>query len=314
MTRFAARRIVLAIPILLGVSLIVFIAVKLVPGDPVELLAGFGATDADKAALREQLWLDRAAPLQYLHWLADAVQGDLGMSVARQVPAREIVWDAFVNTLVLTAYATVLALVIGLALGAVAALRPKSVYGRVSSALTSLAVSAPQYSVALILIVYVALGTRWFPVSGMSDVHGGGVADVLWHGFLPALTVSLVPAGIIGRSFRTALLDVLSTPYVEAYRARGLSERRVLRHAFHNTVPSVLTMVGLQIGYLLGGVVFVETLFAWPGLGLLLFNSISARDLPVIQAGVLIGALAFVVINIGVDFVQAVIDPRVRKS
>ncbi|MCU1656618.1 MAG: ABC-type transporter, integral rane subunit, partial [Pseudonocardiales bacterium] len=253
-------------------------------------------------------------PVQYWRWLTNALHGDLGTSIAHQQPARPLVVSAFDNTLILTAYATVLALVIGLVLGAISALRPRSIAGRVSSGLSALAVSAPQYSVALILIIYLALRTGWFPVAGMHGVSGGGFGDLLRHGFLPALTAGLVPAGVIARTFRASLLDVLGMDFIEALRARGFSERRVLAHAVHNTAPSLLTMAGLQIGYLLGGVVFVETIFTWPGLGLMLFQSISSRDLPIIQAGVLVSALAFVLLNVLVDAAHALLDPRVRTA
>lgn len=314
MTRFLLRRLLFVLPVLFGVSVIVFATVKIIPGDPVALLAGPGASDAARDALRSRLGLDRALPVQYWHWLTSAMHGDLGTSIARQQPARPLVVDAFGNTLILTLYATVLALVLGLALGGIAALRPRGIAGRICSGIVSVAVSAPQYSVGLIFIIYLALRTRWFPVSGMHGVNGSGLSDLLWHGFLPALTAALVPAGVIGRIFRAALLDVLGLEFVEAMRARGLSDGQVLRHAVHNTLPSLLTMAGLQVGYLLGGVVFVETIFSWPGLGQLLFQSISARDLPVIQAGVLVSALAFVLINVFVDSTHALIDPRVRTA
>jgi len=224
------------------------------------------------------------------------------------------VMSAFGNTIILAVYAMVLALALGIVLGGVAALKPRSIAGRICSAFNSVSVSAPQYSVALIFIVYIALGLGLFPVFGMHDTQGGGALDLLWHGFLPALTSALVPAGMIGRVFRAALLDALGMDFVEALRARGLSPSRVLLHAVHNTLPSLLTMAGLQVGYLLGGVVFVETIFSWPGLGQLLFTSISTRDLPVIQAGVLVSAAAFVLVNIAVDTLHALIDSRVRNT
>jgi peptide/nickel transport system permease protein len=171
----------------------------------------------------------------------------------------------------------------------------------------------PQYSVGLLLIIYLAAGAGLFPVSGMYNPGGdGGFVDLFNHLILPAVTAALVPAGIIARMFRSAVLDVMSMDFVEALTARGLSRRRVMVHAFHNTVPSLLTVAGLQIGYLLGGVVFVEAVFAWPGIGLLVYQSISQRDLPVIQAGVLLSALAFVLLNLLVDALHAVVDPRIR--
>lgn len=314
MTRFLLRRLLLVVPILFGVSVIVFATVKIIPGDPVALLAGPGASEQVKQALRDRLGLSEPVPLQYVHWLQHALQGDLGTSIAHQVPAAPLVWSAFGNTLILTGYATVLALAIGLVIGGLGAVRPRSLLGRTCSGLSAVAVSMPQYSVALLSIVYLALGTGWFPVSGMHSTTGVGLADLLWHGFLPALTAGLVPAGVIARIFRASLIDVLGQEFIGALRARGFSERRILLHAVHNTVPSLLTIAGLQIGYLLGGVVFVETIFTWPGLGLLVFQSISARDLAVVQAGVLVSALAFVVMNVVIDAAHALVDTRVRTA
>jgi peptide/nickel transport system permease protein len=314
MGQFLVKRLIFAIPVLIGVSIIVFLTVKIIPGDPVALLAGPGASAATRATLRSHLGLDHAVPLQFWTWFTHALHGDLGTSIAQQQPARTLVMSAFGNTLILAGYATVLALVIGLALGTIAGLRPTSIAGRVSAAISSIAVSAPQYSVALLFIIYLALRTGWFPVSGMHSTGSTSFIDLLQHGFLPALTSALVPAGVIARIFRASLMDVMAMDFVEAFKARGLGPGRILRHAVHNTLPSLLTMAGLQVGYLLGGVVFVETIFSWPGLGLLLFQSISARDLPVIQAGVLVSAIAFVLINVVVDVAHALIDPRVRTA
>jgi peptide/nickel transport system permease protein len=224
-----------------------------------------------------------------------------------------IVFDAFGNTLILTLFSAVVAVVAGLFLGGIAALRRGKIAAAISNAISLVSISLPQYSVGLILIIYVAAGAGLFPTSGMySPFGGGGVGDLLSHLILPGITAALVPAGIIARMFRSTVIDVMSMDFIDALRARGLSERRILWHAFHNATPTIVTIVGLQLGYLLGGVIFVETVFSWPGVGLLVFESISQRDLPVIQAGVIVSALAFVVINLLVDVIQAVIDPRVR--
>jgi peptide/nickel transport system permease protein len=314
MIRFFLRRLGYGIPVLFGVAAVVFLTVKLIPGDPVALLAGTGASEQTKAALRHSLGLDSNLLDQFWHWLLNASHGDLGTSIAQHRPASELVMSAFGNTLILAGYALLLALVIGILLGGTAALRPNTLLGRTCSAISSISVSAPQYSVALIFIIYVSLGTGAFPVSGMHDAAGGGLGDLLWHGFLPALTAALVPAGMIGRVFRASLMDVLAMDFIESLRARGLSSRAILLHAAHNTLPSLLTMAGLQVGYLLGGVVFVETIFSWPGLGQVLFTAISTRDLPVTQAGVLVSAATFVLVNILVDTTHALIDSRVRTS
>ncbi|WP_432492776.1 ABC transporter permease [Kineococcus auxinigenes] len=313
MTKFLARRLLLSVPILLGVSLVVFITIKIIPGDPVASMLGPTSTPEAREALTARLGLDQPLPVQYLSWLAAMFQGDLGQSIAQQRPVLGLVADAFVNTLWLTAFSAVLAVVLGLVLGAVAALRRGRVAATVSNALALFSISTPQYTIGLLLIIVLANGTGWFPVSGMYSAIGGGTwGDLLWHLVLPGITAALVPAGIIARMFRSTVLDVMSMDFIDSYRARGLSERRILWHAFHNTTPTLLTVAGLQVGYLLGGVVFVETVFSWPGLGQLVFDSISKRDLAVIQSGVMVAAFAFVLINVVVDLLHSLIDPRVR--
>jgi peptide/nickel transport system permease protein len=314
MIAFLRRRLAYVIPVLLGVTVVVFGTVKIIPGDPAALLAGPGATPADVASLRDRLGLGGSIPSQYWQWFTHAIRGDLGLSIAKQQPASDLVFNAFGNTLILAGYAAVIALIFGLVIGGLGALYPRGILARITSALSAISISVPQYSLAVLLIIYLAVNTGYFPVSGMYSTNGGGFGDLLWHGFLPALTAGLVPGGVIARIFRSALLDVLSMDFVEALKARGFSKRRILVHAVHNSVPSLLTIAGLQIGYLLGGVVFVETIFTWPGLGLLVYQSISARDLPVIQAGVLLSAVAFVAVNIIVDTLHALVDSRVRAA
>jgi peptide/nickel transport system permease protein len=313
MLGYLVRRLLLAVPILLGVSLVVFATIKIIPGDPVASLLGpTGSPDA-RAALVERLGLDDPLPLQYLSWLGSTLTGDLGTSIARRSDVAPMVLDALANTLILTAAAAALAVVLGVAVGSLTALRRTGLLARLGNAFALFSISVPQYSVGLLLVIYLAAGAGLFPVGGMYDPSGdGGFQDLVNHLILPAVTAALVPAGIIARMFRSSVLDVMSMDFVEALRARGLSRRRVMVHAFHNTVPSLLTVAGLQIGYLLGGVVFVEAVFAWPGLGLLVFQSISQRDLPVIQAGVLLSAFAFVLLNLVVDALHGLVDPRIR--
>jgi peptide/nickel transport system permease protein len=311
-TRFLARRVLLAIPILLGVSLVVFVTIKLIPGDPVASLLGPNATPKDRAALVARLGLDQPLPRQYVAWLGGAVTGDLGRSIGKQTPVLPMVTSAMANTLILTGFAAAVAVVGGVGLGLVSALRRGKASATASSSVSLVAVSAPQYSVGLILIIVFSVSLGWFPAVGMYDPRNQSLGSLLSHVVLPGVTAALVPLGIIARMFRASLLDELSKEYVEALRARGLPRWRVVVHAVHNTVPTMLTIAGLQFGYLLGGVVFVETIFSWPGIGLLVFTAIGQRDLPVIQAGVLLSALAFVLLNLAVDAVHGTIDPRIR--
>lgn len=313
MARYALRRIALVAPILLGVSLVVFLTLKLLPGDPVSSLLGPTATAEDRAELVAQYGLDEPLVQQYLTWLGNVVRGDLGRSIARQSPVAPMAVDALKNTLILTAGAFGMALVGGLLLGAIGAFRRGRLSAAISSGISVFSLSAPQYSVGLVLMIYLGVRTDWLPTGGMYTAGGGEtLADLLEHLVLPSVAAALVPMGILARMFRAALLDALSQDWVDALRARGIPRRRILVHVVHNSVPSVLTIAGLQFGYLLSGVVFVETIFSWPGLGLLVFQSISQRDVAVIQAGVLLSALAFVLANLVVDVLHGFVDPRVQ--
>lgn len=311
MTRYALRRVLLAVPILLGVSVVIFVTIRVIPGDPVASLLGPTGTPEARERLTAELGLDRAIPIQYAAWFGDIVQGDAGRSIAKRTPALPLVWDAFQNTLVLSGFAALLAIGLGIPLGVLGAIYRGRWPASASSGFSLFAISAPQYSVGLILIVWFAAGLGWFPTGGMYDLGGGGLMS---HLLLPATSAALVPMGIIARMVRSSMLDALSSGFVDALRARGIRERVVRWHAFRNALPTILTIAGLQVGYLLGGVIFVEIVFSWPGLGLLVFQAISQRDLPVIQAGVLLSALAFVVINVVVDILHGVIDPRVRSQ
>ncbi|MDH6707945.1 peptide/nickel transport system permease protein [Kitasatospora sp. MAA19] len=314
MTRFLLRRLLLAVPTLLGVTAVVFATVALVPGDPVAAFLGPGAPPEARRELTERLGLEQPLPVRYADWLGHALTGDLGTSISGQRPVADLLLPALGQTLTLTAAAFLLVLAGGVALGALGALRPRSAGGRISGALSALAVSAPQYSVALLLIAVFAVGLRWLPAGGTHDVFGdGGPIDLARHLILPAVAAALVPLGLTARVFRAALGGVLAGELADSLRARGLRPAAVLRHCVHNASPALLTIGGLQLAYLLEGVIFVETLFAWPGIGRLLYDALTARDLPLVQGGVLMVAVAFVGVNILVDAAHAVIDPRVRN-
>ncbi|MFC1415535.1 ABC transporter permease [Streptacidiphilus cavernicola] len=313
MRRFLRRRLLLAVPTLLGVSVVVFATVALVPGDPVGNFLGPGAPPEARRELTRRLGLDLPLPERYGSWLWHALHGDLGTSIATQRPVSQLLLPAFGETLLLASCSFLLVLVGGAALGSLGALRPRGPVGRLTGAIGTLSVSAPQYSVSLLLIAVFAVHWQLLPAGGTHDVFGdGGAADLLRHLVLPAVAAALVPLGLTARVFRAALGSVLDGELPDSLRARGLSRTAVLRHCLHNASPALLTIGGLQLAYLLEGVVFVETLFSWPGIGQLLYNALSARDLPVIEGGVLLVATAFVGVNILVDTAHAAIDPRVR--
>ncbi|WP_131195782.1 ABC transporter permease [Lichenihabitans psoromatis] len=313
---FIARRLVGVVPVILGVSIVIFLLIQLAPGDAATVLLGPQASEAAKIELRHTLGLDQPLPLQYTAWLARTLSGNFGTSIATQLPVATLVLPRFMNTLILTFGSLLLAVVIGYTVGLFAALRAHSLFDRLSMSVALLAGSAPPFWLGLILVLFFAIQLRWLPVSGMQDMAGnGGALDVLRHLVLPAVTTALGPAAIMARIVRSSVIEAMGRPHVRVARAKGLARATLIRrHVILNALPPVVTITGLQLGYLLGGALLTEVVFAWPGLGALLYDSITARDLPVIQATTLLIALAFVLANIAVDMINAVLDPRLREA
>lgn len=316
MHSFLARRIAALVPVLIGVSIVIFLLMHLAPGDVTTTLLGPQATEADRAALRVTLGLDQPVPVQYARWVAQVAQGDLGTSIATTRPVAALILPRFLNTLLLTAASLALAMVIGYGAGLVAALRTGSVLDRLLTGATLLLGSTPPFWLGLVLVLFFALRLHWLPVSGMTDMAGdGGVLDVARHLVLPTVTTALGPAAIITRLVRSSVLEAMGRPHVRVARAKGLGRMALLRrHVILNALPPIMTITGLQLGYLLGGALFSEVVFAWPGLGSLLYDSITARDTPVVQAATLLIALLFVIVNILVDLVNAALDPRLKET
>jgi peptide/nickel transport system permease protein len=316
MNAFIVRRLAGVLPVILGVSIVIFLLVQLAPGDAATVLLGPQATETAKAELRQALGLDQPLPMQYLAWLSRTVTGDFGKSIATQLPVATLVLPRFLNTLILTFSSLLLAIVIGYSVGLFAALRAHSLFDRLSMSAALLAGSAPPFWLGLILVLLFAIKLRWLPVSGMQDMAGdGGAIDLLRHLVLPAVTTALGSAAIIARIVRSTLIEALGKPHVRVARSKGLSRATLIRrHVILNALPPVITITGLQLGYLVGGALLTEVVFAWPGLGSLLYDSITARDLPVIQATTLLIALSFVFANIVVDLINAMLDPRLREA
>ncbi len=314
MLAYLAKRLALLVPILIGVSIVVFLLIQLAPGDPATSLLGPRSTPEAREALRRDLGLDRSLPVQYSRWIRNAVQLDLGTSIAKSRPVTELAWNGFKNTLVLTLAASLFAVVAGFALGVIGAVRQFSRSDRVAMGVALFFTAVPGYWLGMVLVALFAVKLRLLPSGGMRSVaEDGGLVDVLRHLLLPALAAGAVAAGIIARTVRASLLEVLRLDFVQALRAAGISERRiVLKHVLRNALPPILSMVGVQVGYLLSGVVFIEVVFSWPGIGLLIFESIGQRDLPTLLGGVLLVSLAFVLINLIVDVLHMVVDPRMR--
>lgn len=310
MLKYALRRAGQAVLVVVGVCLTVFITTKLIPGSPVDALLGPGATEEQRSALVRSLGLDQPAPMQFFTWIQYIAVGDLGTSIALQRPVAELIVGAFGNTLILTLGASVVAFGGGAVLGTVAAVWPNTWFGRVCNGATIAAVSVPQISIALAFIVLLGIPGQ-FPTGGIHSTGRTDIGDLLWHLILPAFAAGIPAMGVTAQLVRTELASVLGSPLVETLRARGFGGPRVLVHALHNTVPAVLTVFGLQLAYLIGGVVLVEVIFAWPGSGKLIVDAIASRDVPVIQSGVLLSAVVLVAINLVVDIACRIIDRRV---
>jgi peptide/nickel transport system permease protein len=272
-------RLAAVIPILFGVSVLIFLLMHLAPGDVTDALLGPMATGEAKEKLRKAMGLDRPLVVQYLTWMGQILQGDFGVSVHTKRLVSEVVLPRFANTVVLALASLLIALMIGFFVGMFAAAKSYSTF------------------------------------TGMTSITGdGGVMDIAHHLVLPAIATAAAPAAIITRMVRSSMLEVLNQGYIRVARAKGVSRRRILwKHALRNALPPIATISGLQLGFLLGGALFTEVVFAWPGLGNQLYYSIVARDVPVVQAAVLVIALAFVLVNLMIDILNAYLDPRVRR-
>ncbi|WP_419759842.1 ABC transporter permease [Acidisoma sp.] len=313
---YLGRRLAAIVPVLFGVSVVIFLLMHLAPGDVTTVLLGPQATEQDRVALRHTLGLDQPLPVQYGRWLERTAEGDLGTSIATSLPVTDLILPRFVNTIILTVASLFLAILIGYSAGLFAALHARSWFDRGMMTVTLIFGSTPPFWLGLLLVLLFALKLNWLPVSGMIDMAGdGGVIDTLHHLVLPAVTTALAPAAIIARMVRSSILESLGRPHVLVARAKGLRRRDLMRrHVVLNALPPIMTITGLQLGYLLGGALFSEVVFAWPGLGSLLYSSITARDMPVVQAATMLIALTFVLVNILVDLVNVLIDPRLQES
>jgi peptide/nickel transport system permease protein len=312
--RYLARRLLLLVPVLGGVSVVIFMVLHLSPGDPVEIMLGAQATQEDRARLRAELGLDQPLHVQYVRWLGHVARGDLGRSIWMKRPVLSEVLVRFKATLILTGTALLLSTAAGVALGVASATRPNSLLDRTSAVASLFGASMPSFWLGIVLMVVFALWLGWLPASGMYAPYGGGdLRDLLAHLALPAVTLAAASVTIIARLTRATMLETLGQDYIRTARAKGVVERGVvLRHGLKNALIPIVTVVGVQAGYLLGGAVLTETVFAWPGVGTLMVQGILARDFPLVQGCVLVVALSFVLVNLAVDLLYAWLDPRIR--
>jgi peptide/nickel transport system permease protein len=316
MIKLIVHRIVAVVPILIGVSLVSFLLMRLVPGDITLTLLGPFATDATRAALREYYGLDQPIHIQYLKWLANVLQGDFGRSMAYQMPISTILEQRIVNTIILTLVAAPIAIGVGFLFGVWAGVRHYSLFDRAATITALVAASAPTFWIGLLLLYVFALKLRWLPATGMYTVgRSGDFLDLLWHLPLPAVSASLVSLAVVYRLTRSNLLEILGQDYIRAARARGLPEGRIVwSYAVRMLMPSIVNISGLQVGFIFGASLFVEVIFQWPGIGLLMYNATLARDVPVIQAVLLVFAVVFVLANLVTDITTAALNPQERGT
>jgi len=303
-TVYILRRLLLLIPVLLGVAIIIFSMVRMLPGDPAVALAGVHATPEYVEHVRSEMRLDEPLPVQFAVFMRDLARGDLGRSTRTRQPVMNEIWPRFINTLQLTAFALVIAGIFGIGAGIISATKPYSIYDQTSMIFSLFGVSAPVFWLGLILMLIFSVRLGWLPSSGMGTPY---------HFILPGITLAAQSTALIARITRSSMLEVMGREYITTARAKGLTEKVVyLKHALRNALIPVVTILGLRFGILLGGAVLTETVFSWPGVGRLMVDSILARDYPVVQGSVLMLALLLVIINLVVDLIYALLDPQIQ--
>jgi peptide/nickel transport system permease protein len=305
----------MTLPVLLGLTLIVFFIMAMIPGDPATAILGSYATPENVARLNAQLGLDKPLVSQYFTWLGNLLQGDLGRSFNQNREVLEIVNERFGATLILAGTALVLCSIMGLLVGIVSAVKQYGLVDKVLTLIVLIGISTPAFWLGLLMIMLFAVEFRLLPASGMYAVYGGGdLPDLIRHLILPAGTLAFIATGVIARLTRASMLEVLRQDYIRTARAKGLAEWRVIyRHAFKAALVSIVPVIGIQAGFVLGGAVYIETVFQWPGIGSMLVTAISTRDLLLVQGGVLVVAAAYVFFNLLADVVQVLLDPRVTS-
>ncbi|MBN1105579.1 MAG: ABC transporter permease [Deltaproteobacteria bacterium] len=304
MFQYVIKRLIATIPVLIGISLLLFFMLRMLPGDPAQVLAGQMATPEEVENIRRQLGLDRPIHLQYAVFFSRLAQFDLGRSARTQNPVTQEIWARLPNTVLLAVVAITLAILFGIPAGIVSAVRPYTWIDYLVTSVALFGISMPVFWLGLMLVVVFSVVLQWLPAGGTGS----------WkHVILPSVTLASFVIAFIARMTRSTMMEVLSQDYTTTARSKGLKEEVVIvKHALKNALIPIITVVGLQFGLLLGGAVLTETVFAWPGLGRLIVDSILARDYPVIQGAILVFGLLYIFVNLVVDLLYAWVDPRIR--
>ena len=317
MALYVIKRIVYTLPIMLGVAVVCFMLVHLAPSDPLVSVLPPDASEQLKQQMMVLYGFDRPYYEQFFKWLGRAVTGDLGSSIRTNRPVVVEVTKAVSNTLMLAALATFIGFLLGSMFGFVAGYFRDTWIDKLASAISVMGVSVPHYWLGMILVIIFAANLGWLPPTGAGP---GGSEAWKWnwehvrHMILPAITMSVIPMGIISRTVRALVAEILSQEFIAGLRAKGLSDFGIFRHVVKNAAPTALAVMGVQLGYLLGGSILIETVFSWPGTGLLLNDAIFQRDLPLLQGTILVLAMFFVVLNLAVDVLQTALDPRIQRA
>ena len=311
---YILQRLLLALVVILGVSFVVFLIVHIVPGDPARVILGAYASNEAVAAIRERLGLDQPFLTQYASWLGHAIQGNLGSSLITSQPVGPQLLQRLGPTLELSLASLLVGIVIAFPIGILSAVRPGSKLDVIASFISQIGVSVPSFWMGILLILFFSLGLGWLPPSGYTP-FSEDLGSWLAHLVLPAVTSGIVSASILTRFIRSAMLNVLNQNYIRTARAKGLDERTVtMRHGLRNALISIVTIIGLQVTALMSGVVIVEVVFAWPGLGRLALDAVLDRDYPMLQGAVLVVAIIVTIVNLVVDLLYFFLDPRIEYA
>jgi peptide/nickel transport system permease protein len=309
---FILKRVLISIPVLFGMSLLVFSLIHMVPGDPARVMLGLTATPENIATLRAQLGLDDPLWRQYLTWVWNLLHGDLGQDFRSHEPLTDMLLARLPVTLELTVLAILMSVVIAIPLGVIAAARRRGPADVAGSAFSLVGISVPDFWLGVLLVLVVSMRLEWLPPSGYRPISEG-IVDNLRYMFLPALTLAISMAAVLMRTTRAAIIEVLEQDFVKFARAKGLRERLVIyKHALRNASIPIVTVLGLQFGYLLGGAVIVETMFSLPGIGRMTLNAVNTRSYPIVQGGVLVIGALFLLVNLVTDLLYAILNPRIK--
>ena len=311
---YILKRLVSAIPVLLGITIIVFLIMSLIPGDPATAILGSFATPENVEKLNRDLGLDKPMVQRYFIWLGNMLSGDFGRSFSLNRPVIDEVLERFNATLILAGTAFILCSVVGVLAGVVSASRQYGLADKAITFVVLIGISVPSFFLGMMMILLFAVNLRWLPVSGMYAIYGGGdLPDLLNHLIMPALALAAVATGVIARLSRSAMLEVLRQDFIRTARAKGVPERRVIMgHALRAAMVSIIPILGIQAGFVLSGAVYIEIVFQWPGVGRMLVDAILKRDLLLVQGGVVFVAACYVLFNIAVDVAQSLLDPRIK--